>query len=269
MSIYFTIGRMNPVTPGHIRVIEQMIAAADKAGVEKVYVILSNNTKPPKNPLPCEVKAEYLRKIVSRFGDRVDIRCVPPGIHFVYQPLETLVEELGQDQYDFVMFAGEDRDEMANKLHEIKPLIPYIRSVTMNRLSRTGQTEVYTEGVYPPPEQMSASFIRDFVASTKNEPREKRYEIFCRFYEGYLNEMDCMTLLDLLDREHEPKPKPVSRKKTETKTKSKTKPAKLKSKPTKSKSRTKSSAKGVSTDQPVPDVALYKMMHGKTRRRKY
>ena len=60
-TILFTIGRMNPPTPGHMFIIEQLIVRSLHLGQTKFGIILSHTTKPPdKNPLDCEQKRRYL-----------------------------------------------------------------------------------------------------------------------------------------------------------------------------------------------------------------
>jgi hypothetical protein len=208
--ILFTIGRMNPVTPGHLRVIEQMIDEAKLRGAPMVYVILSNNMKDPsRNPLPCALKAHLLGTMVrARFGadaSMVSIRCVPDGIHFVYQPLETLVDEFPGGQFDFVMFAGEDRAEMADKIRSIKKLAPLMNAeAEMVPLKRTGHVSEYTPGKQPTAQEMSGSFIRDVVLKTKGQPLPERLAVFCSLYEGYLTQEDCVELFRVLDAALQP-----------------------------------------------------------------
>lgn len=210
IPILFTIGRMNPVTPGHLRVVEQMLDEAKRRGVPMVYVILSNNMKDPnRNPLPCALKAQLLGKMVrARFGQdagMVSIRCVPDGIHFVYQPLETLVDEFPGGKFDFVMFAGEDRAEMADKIRGIKKLAPLMNAeAEMVPLRRTGHVAEYTPGKQPTAQEMSGSFIRDVVLKTKGQPLPERLEVFCSLYEGYLAQEDCAELFRVLDAALQP-----------------------------------------------------------------
>lgn len=58
-TIIFTIGRMNPPTTGHMKLIKYMMKYAVINNVPVVYIILSSATKPEKgktNPLECEEK---------------------------------------------------------------------------------------------------------------------------------------------------------------------------------------------------------------------
>jgi hypothetical protein len=58
-TIIFTIGRMNPPTTGHMKLIKDMMTYAVINNIPVVYIILSSSTKPEKgktNPLECEEK---------------------------------------------------------------------------------------------------------------------------------------------------------------------------------------------------------------------
>ena len=51
-TFIFSFVRMNPVTPGHLELIKNMINKAIDLGVDKAYVITSSSLD-CKNPLPC------------------------------------------------------------------------------------------------------------------------------------------------------------------------------------------------------------------------
>lgn len=56
----FTIGRMNPPTPGHFHLIEKMFIKALQNRVKKIHIILSSKTDNIKNPLEPEEKRYIL-----------------------------------------------------------------------------------------------------------------------------------------------------------------------------------------------------------------
>jgi hypothetical protein len=56
----FTIGRMNPPTPGHIQLISVMMEKAIELGVKNIYILLSSTIDNEKNPLECEEKRRFL-----------------------------------------------------------------------------------------------------------------------------------------------------------------------------------------------------------------
>lgn len=59
-SIIFTIGRMNPPTPGHFELIENLFIHALKHHIRHVHIILSSKTDTCKNPLEPEYKRAFL-----------------------------------------------------------------------------------------------------------------------------------------------------------------------------------------------------------------
>jgi hypothetical protein len=59
-TLVFTIGRMNPPTPGHMLLIEKLIHRAASLGQSKIGIILSHSQDLPKNPFTCEEKRKLL-----------------------------------------------------------------------------------------------------------------------------------------------------------------------------------------------------------------
>jgi hypothetical protein len=59
-AIIFTIGRMNPPTSGHMKVVQEMLKKALALGQKNVYLILSHTTGDAKNPLNCSEKKDFL-----------------------------------------------------------------------------------------------------------------------------------------------------------------------------------------------------------------
>jgi hypothetical protein len=59
-TIIFTIGRMNPPTPGHIYLLENMMNIAIKDNVTQINIILSATIDSIKNPIECEEKRQIL-----------------------------------------------------------------------------------------------------------------------------------------------------------------------------------------------------------------
>ena len=57
--IIFTIGRMNPPTSGHLKLIQTLMEKALKLGEEKIYIILSHTQDMKTNPLSCSIKKTY------------------------------------------------------------------------------------------------------------------------------------------------------------------------------------------------------------------
>jgi hypothetical protein len=59
-TLVFTIGRMNPPTPGHMALIEKLIHRAAALGQTKIGIILSHSQDMPKNPFNCDDKRKML-----------------------------------------------------------------------------------------------------------------------------------------------------------------------------------------------------------------
>lgn len=59
-SIFLTIGRMNPPTPGHLFVIRTLIEHANDHGITDVYVLLTTTNNTPDNPIVCQDKKSVL-----------------------------------------------------------------------------------------------------------------------------------------------------------------------------------------------------------------
>lgn len=59
-STIFTIGRMNPPTPGHFEFIENIFTHALEHHIAKIHIILSSKTDKYRNPLTPEVKRDFI-----------------------------------------------------------------------------------------------------------------------------------------------------------------------------------------------------------------
>jgi nicotinamide mononucleotide adenylyltransferase len=59
-TIVFTIGRMNPPTSGHLKLIQTMMEKAFELNENKIYIILSHTQDNKTNPLYCSRKRELL-----------------------------------------------------------------------------------------------------------------------------------------------------------------------------------------------------------------
>jgi len=83
-TILFTIARMNPPTPGHIKLVKTLIEAGGKS---KVYILLQAGEKAGKetqNPLTCGEKKKYLLEMIESLGpdgDNVEVICADDKLH--------------------------------------------------------------------------------------------------------------------------------------------------------------------------------------------
>ena len=59
-TIIFTLARMNPPTPGHLFLIQNLIEHAIIKNVDHVYIILSKTIDSKENPIPCNEKINVL-----------------------------------------------------------------------------------------------------------------------------------------------------------------------------------------------------------------
>jgi len=64
--VVFTIGRMNPPTPGHMLLIEKLILRALSLGQTKIGIIVSHSQDIPKNPLYCAEKRDAILPAMIR-----------------------------------------------------------------------------------------------------------------------------------------------------------------------------------------------------------
>lgn len=58
-TLIFTVGRMNPPTPGHLELISEMLTMAYNNGIKQIYIFLSE-TRGPKDPISCADKVTVL-----------------------------------------------------------------------------------------------------------------------------------------------------------------------------------------------------------------
>jgi len=58
-TLIFTVGRMNPPTPGHLELIREMLTFAKAKNITQVYIFLSE-TRGAKDPIPCADKVAVL-----------------------------------------------------------------------------------------------------------------------------------------------------------------------------------------------------------------
>jgi nicotinic acid mononucleotide adenylyltransferase len=117
-TIIFTIARMNPPTPGHLQLIENLINEAIIRNVNEVFIILSRTIDNDENPIQCPEKINILGNDqnnnsamihllkISMITKRPDLEdkinniivhfiCVPePTIEEETQPAESMIETL-------------------------------------------------------------------------------------------------------------------------------------------------------------------------------
>ena len=126
--ILFTIARMNPPTPGHMKLIKNLI---EEAGKKKVYILLQAGEKAGKekqNPLTCSEKKRYLLEMIESLGpsgknvevicadDKLDMDCTQDS-----DPLRQICDIYKREKYSpekkttFYLWVGTERVETFKK----------------------------------------------------------------------------------------------------------------------------------------------------------
>lgn len=174
--IFFTIGRMNPPTPGHMLLIRTMMEEALQKGLTQINLILSATTDNKKNPLSCEEKRYFILNFMihhvkelmkieqPQMAEKVDqiqvkIICMNDIVNPDYgkHPILKSIQYVLQDLYGYprenlqmVLFIGEDRIQDYNWIQ--KSLLERNPPVTM---------EIH--GLDRPEGAMSATYIRNLA----------------------------------------------------------------------------------------------------------
>jgi hypothetical protein len=131
-TIIFTIGRMNPPTPGHMGLIKNLIERAIQFRENKVGIILSHSVDSVKNPLECKEKREFilsgmidaLKNQMKREGqfpsDKIDemqvvIVCMDDptpeefGKNRILKSFNALLSQFGYENPNAYLIVGGDR----------------------------------------------------------------------------------------------------------------------------------------------------------------
>jgi nicotinic acid mononucleotide adenylyltransferase len=227
--IIFTMGRMNPPTPGHLFLIETLIDKAIENNTNEVFIILSKTVDNDKNPIPCPEKINVLIPMIDLVKEKMKEKnpinadkiqniniimlCVPdiPGSG-MFTPLIDIInkkqEQLGNVKLYFV--SGDDRADLFKQIEKYFSSWKQISSIEGADLDRKGEqtnkgelTEAEKLLLLTPEEldskdmssipinAMSASFVRMLVKYNK---RDK----FKELYSPYLNEEQIDHLYDLI-----------------------------------------------------------------------
>jgi nicotinamide mononucleotide adenylyltransferase len=169
--IIFTIGRMNPPTSGHLKLIQTLMEKALELGEEKIYIILSHTQDNKKNPLYCSRKRELLttkgmiEKIKRENPDlehiEVKIRCMDDPVDETCgsNPILKQICQIRKDEGDaeqMLLVIGEDRSTSYNWIREsLSKLDPPV-SLIIEPLDR-------------PDGAMSATYMRGLIISGNEE----------------------------------------------------------------------------------------------------
>lgn len=140
-TIIFTMSRMNPPTPGHLFLIENLIREGIKINTQKVYVILSKTNDNNEDPISCENKIDVLGNIddlnsmtqklkqqmievednqnTKQKIENIDVVyiCVKPEQKSPFSPLYDIINSYPENtQLNLFMIIGDDRKELLDSI---------------------------------------------------------------------------------------------------------------------------------------------------------
>ena len=164
-SIFFTIARMNPPTPGHLNIIRQLIQDANKRNVTNVYVILSNTNNNNENPIPCPEKMAALEEVddatktmihalkiqmmtaeldphVKELIQQTQVHtiCTPEGGN-MFTPITQIIHVMSNvPQINLFVVIGADREDMVDSITNFFFKIDNVYSIAKDVLPREGMS---------------------------------------------------------------------------------------------------------------------------------
>jgi len=92
-TFIFTIGRMNPPTPGHLKLIQTLMITAVILNIPEVFVYLSTSTKDNDNPIICEHKLDVFGRTDEAYVDGVTTLINSTKHIMVTSPLEEWITD--------------------------------------------------------------------------------------------------------------------------------------------------------------------------------
>lgn len=147
-SLVCTVGRMNPPTPGHMKIVRRLILTAVELKLYEVQVFLSSNNKDDKNPLICEEdKKRFLEKMTGSMQSKMDEPAKPIKVKFecfanpvvaIFGKIKEMKDSLSEEPVHIFMTLGEDRDSISSSL--VKKPDPRLK-LHEDLLPRSGMTE--------------------------------------------------------------------------------------------------------------------------------
>lgn len=189
-SVLFTIGRMNPPTPGHKKLIQTMMVEALSHNVPIVFVNLTStvglNNEGKINPLPCEEKKRIVQKMIARIKDelkdeydpddidalQVIVNCaddkdiknplrpnqIPDLLIGMFNKLRMIgliKDEIDSDPVDFRLYLGE---KDYGKFDWLKETFPFY-----DKEHKKVMYDLKSIKVKRPPGDMSATYLRNLT----------------------------------------------------------------------------------------------------------
>jgi hypothetical protein len=154
-KMVFTIGRMNPPTSGHLKLISELMRLARENNLDNIGIVLSPS-EDNKNPLSCYRKKQYISEMVSSISDiKTNIICKESG--FPMSNIYELLHVSGVDNNSkMLLIIGEDR---LNAFNWLKKYYPNLEIRALDR----------------PEGAMSATAIRGYVSANKKNEFDSAY----------------------------------------------------------------------------------------------
>jgi hypothetical protein len=120
-SAVFSFARMNPPTIGHQKLIDRILSEASAMNCP-YYIMVSQTVDSVKNPLPYNIKMEFIKKLFPSVNFMESVTIEKNGEHKTVKTPFEMLEYLCQNGIkNVVMVVGEDRVESFENM--IKPYI--------------------------------------------------------------------------------------------------------------------------------------------------
>ena len=153
----FCIGRFNPPTTGHLKMIEAAAAQQSKYTGAPFYVFPTHSQDPAKNPLPHSLKVAYMKKMFKKYAKNIQVS----KARNVFE-MATMLHDKGHRS--IILVAGSDRvdefDKLLNQYNGVDGRHGYYGFDNIEVIS-AGERDPDAEGV----EGMSASKMRAAAAT--------------------------------------------------------------------------------------------------------
>jgi len=153
----FCIGRFNPPTTGHLKMIEAAAAQKSKYAGAPFYVFPTHSQDPAKNPLPHALKVAYMKKMFKKYAKNIQVS----KARNVFE-MAVILHDKGHRA--IVLVAGSDRvdefDKLLNQYNGVEGRHGYYGFDSIEVVS-AGERDPDAEGV----EGMSASKMRAAAAT--------------------------------------------------------------------------------------------------------
>ena len=170
----FCIGRFNPPTTGHLKMIEAAARIQKQNPGAPFYVFPTHSQDPKKNPLPHALKVAYMKKMFKKYAKNIQVS----KARNVFE-MSTMLYDKGHRA--IVLVAGSDRvtefDKLLNQYNGVEGRHGYYGFDNIEVVS-AGERDPDAEGV----EGMSASKMRE--AASKDDYDSFKQGLPAGFKEG-------------------------------------------------------------------------------------